>query len=64
MWCPKCAIKLIEIDYKGIKVDRCSECEGMYGLTPESLKGYQSLKNKGLIYCSTCLRSDIIVVEG
>lgn len=27
---PKCGMKLIEIDYKGIKVDKCSECEGVW----------------------------------
>ena len=29
MKCPKCGMELIEIDYKGIKVDKCSECEGV-----------------------------------
>ncbi len=28
--CPKCGMELIEIDYKGIKVDKCSECEGVW----------------------------------
>jgi hypothetical protein len=28
--CPKCGLELIEIDYKGIKVDKCSECEGVW----------------------------------
>ena len=27
---PKCGMELIEIDYKGIKVDKCSECEGAW----------------------------------
>jgi len=30
MQCPKCGMKLIEIDYKGIKVDECSECRGVW----------------------------------
>jgi hypothetical protein len=30
MRCPKCGLELIEIDYKGIKVDKCSECEGIW----------------------------------
>jgi hypothetical protein len=30
MRCPKCGLELIEIDYKGIKVDKCSECEGVW----------------------------------
>ena len=30
MKCPKCGMELIEIDYKGVKVDKCSECEGIW----------------------------------
>lgn len=30
MKCPKCGMDLIEIDYKGIKVDKCSSCEGIW----------------------------------
>jgi hypothetical protein len=30
MRCAKCGMELIEIDYKGIKVDKCSECEGIW----------------------------------
>lgn len=30
MCCPKCGMHLIEIDYRGIKVDKCSECEGIW----------------------------------
>lgn len=30
MRCPKCGMELIEIDYKGIEVDKCSECEGIW----------------------------------
>jgi uncharacterized protein with PIN domain len=30
MRCPKCGMELIEVDYKGIKVDQCSECEGVW----------------------------------
>lgn len=30
MSCPKCGMELIEIDFKGIKVDKCSECEGIW----------------------------------
>ena len=30
MKCPKCGMELIEIDYKGIKVDKGSECEGVW----------------------------------
>jgi Zn finger protein HypA/HybF involved in hydrogenase expression len=30
MRCPKCGMELIEIDYKGIDVDKCSSCEGVW----------------------------------
>ena len=30
MKCPKCGMELLEIDYKSIKVDKCSECEGIW----------------------------------
>jgi uncharacterized protein len=30
MKCPKCGMNLVEIDYKSIKVDRCSGCEGVW----------------------------------
>jgi uncharacterized protein len=30
MKCPKCGMNLVEIDYKSIKVDRYSACEGVW----------------------------------
>ena len=30
MRCPKCGMELIEIQYKGIEIDKCSECEGVW----------------------------------
>ena len=30
MRCPKCGMELIEIDYKGIEIDECSECMGVW----------------------------------
>ena len=30
MHCPKCGMKLIEVDYKSLKVDRCSACDGIW----------------------------------
>ena len=30
MRCPKCGMDLIEIDYKGTKIDKCSGCEGVW----------------------------------
>ena len=30
MKCPKCGMDLIEIDFKGMKIDECSACKGMW----------------------------------
>ncbi len=30
MCCPKCGMKLVTVDYKGIAVDKCSGCEGVW----------------------------------
>ena len=30
MMCPKCGMELIEIDYREIKVDKCSGCDGVW----------------------------------
>mgnify|MGYP002278755991 CR=1 FL=1 len=30
MRCPKCGMSLIEIDYKHLKIDRCSHCDGIW----------------------------------
>ena len=30
MKCPKCGMELIEIDYREIKIDKCSECDGVW----------------------------------
>lgn len=30
MHCPKCGMQLVEIDYNGIAVDKCTSCEGVY----------------------------------
>ena len=30
MCCPKCGMHLLEIDYKDIKIDKCSHCKGVW----------------------------------
>lgn len=47
MRCPKCGMELIEIDYKGIKVDKCSECEGIW-LDSGELEAVSKLEKGGL----------------
>jgi len=47
MRCPKCGMELIEIDYKEIKVDKCSECEGIW-LDAGELEAVSKLEKTGL----------------
>jgi len=47
MRCPKCGMELIEIDYKGIKIDECSECEGIW-LDAGELETVSKLEKSGL----------------
>jgi hypothetical protein len=47
MRCPKCGMELIEIDYKSIKVDKCSECEGIW-LDAGELEAVSKLEKSGL----------------
>lgn len=30
MRCPKCGMELAELDYRGIKIDQCSSCNGIW----------------------------------
>ena len=45
--CPKCGMELIEIDYKHIKIDKCSECEGIW-LDAGELETVSNLEKSGL----------------
>lgn len=45
--CPKCGMELIEIDYKHIKIDKCSECEGIW-LDAGELETVSKLEKSGL----------------
>lgn len=47
MRCPKCGMELIEIDYKEIKVDKCSECAGIW-LDAGELEVVSKLEKSGL----------------
>jgi len=47
MRCPKCGMELIEIDYKEIKVDKCSECDGIW-LDAGELESVSKLEKTGL----------------
>ena len=30
MHCPKCGLDLVEVEYRGVQVDTCFQCGGMY----------------------------------
>ena len=47
MRCPKCGMELIEIDYKGITIDRCSECDGVW-LDAGEMETISKLEKTGL----------------
>jgi hypothetical protein len=47
MKCPKCGMKLIALDYKGIEVDKCSECEGIW-LDAGELESVSKLEKSGI----------------
>ena len=47
MKCPKCGMELIAIDYKGIEVDKCAECEGIW-LDAGKLEAVSSLEKSGI----------------
>jgi len=47
MRCPKCGMALLEIDYKEIQVDKCSECEGIW-LDAGELEAVAKLEKSGI----------------
>jgi uncharacterized protein len=47
MHCPKCGVDLIEIDHKGIKVDRCPECDGVW-LDANEVEHFASLEKSAI----------------
>jgi Zn-finger nucleic acid-binding protein len=30
MHCPKCGMEMVELEFEGVKIDKCSECLGIY----------------------------------
>ena len=47
MCCPKCGMELVEIDYKTIKIDKCSECGGIW-LDAGELETVSTFEKTGL----------------
>lgn len=47
MRCPKCGMELQEVDYKGIKIDKCFSCEGLW-LDAGELESVSKLEKSSL----------------
>lgn len=47
MKCPKCGMDLAEIDYRGLKIDKCTSCEGVW-LDPGELESVSALDKPSL----------------
>lgn len=47
MRCPKCGMELSEMDYKGIKIDKCLGCDGIW-LDAGELEQVSTLEKKAL----------------
>lgn len=47
MRCPKCGMELVEIDYKTIKIDKCTECTGVW-LDAGELEAVSKLEKSAL----------------
>jgi hypothetical protein len=57
MKCPKCGMNLVEIEYRSIKVDRCSACEGVW-LDKGELKAVTELDKSLLDKLYSVFRAD------
>jgi len=47
MHCPKCGMQLVEIDYRNLKVDKCTECDGVW-LDAGELEAVAQLDKPGM----------------
>jgi hypothetical protein len=47
MRCPKCGMELTEVDYQGVKIDKCFSCEGVW-LDAGELESLTALKKPAL----------------
>ena len=48
MHCPKCGMELVEITYRGLKVDQCSSCSGVW-LDAGELDALASAEKSGFL---------------
>jgi Zn-finger nucleic acid-binding protein len=47
MKCPKCGMELVEMDYKTIRIDKCSGCSGVW-LDAGELETVSKMEKSGL----------------
>jgi hypothetical protein len=47
MRCPKCGMELVEIDYRTIRIDKCTECAGVW-LDAGELEEVAKLEKTGI----------------
>jgi len=47
MRCPKCGMGLVEVDYRNIKIDKCSSCDGVW-LDAGELEAVSQLEKSGM----------------
>lgn len=47
MRCPKCGMELVEVDYKAVKIDKCSGCHGVW-LDAGELETVSKMEKSGL----------------
>lgn len=47
MHCPKCGMEISEVDYKGIRIDKCFQCQGIW-LDAGELEAISKLEQNAL----------------
>lgn len=48
MRCPKCGMEMVELEFEGVKIDKCTKCLGIY-LDDGELDLLSAPKNKGAL---------------
>jgi len=48
MRCPKCGMEMVELEFEGVKIDKCTECLGIY-LDDGELDQLMESKNQGVM---------------
>lgn len=48
MHCPKCGMEMVELEFEGVKIDKCTSCFGIF-LDDGELNEIMADKNTGLV---------------